>query len=430
MIRQHSRRVFVQATLVSIVFLLSSFLPAIAAVRTPEQRGRFQKNIVDARKRLNPHFKRIKRQQTKYIIVHTAECNLKSALRTLSRGKRLASGRCTYGGHAHYAIARNGRTYRILDKKFRADHAGRSMWNGETDLSNVSVGIELVGYHYAPISDAQYRSVGILIDILKRVYGLSDKDVLTHSQIAYGGPNRWIKRDHRGRKRCAKNFSRIRAGLGAGWSYDPDVKSGRLVADLNLAAVFYDRKTAPDPDQETNVISKTNSAWAIAGEDFNSPTTVYKFPDGKILTGAKIDQTIGWDRIPPRTVVLLNQESTAALARQKGPVKTITSGLSAWSLAGRKYNHRSTIYFLPRGRITTGSKISDWDDLPEQTRMIIGYRGPYKISPKRYAAQIAGKSYKDGRTLYYLPSRKLVPGDQIADFTRLPAGTLVFVPIS
>ena len=348
----------------------------------------------------------------------------------MSRGKRLASGRCTYGGHAHYAIARNGRTYRILDKKYRADHAGKSMWDGETNLSNVSVGIELAGYHYAPISDAQYRSIGILIEILQRVYGLSDKDVLTHSQIAYGRPNRWIKHDHRGRKRCAKNFSRERAGLGAGWSYDPDVKAGRLVADLDLAAVFYDRRTAPDPDKETNIISKTNSAWAIAGEDFNSPTTVYKFPDGQILTGAKIDQTIGWDRIPPRTVVLLNQESPTALARQKGPVKTITSGLSAWSLAGRKYNHRSTIYFLPRGRITTGSKISDWDDLPEQTRMIIGYRGPYRLSPKRYAAQIAGKGYKDGRTLYYLPSRKLVPGDQIADFTRLPVGTLVFVPIS
>jgi N-acetyl-anhydromuramyl-L-alanine amidase AmpD len=53
-----------------------------------------------------------------------------------------------------------------------ADHAGRSMWNGQTDLSRYSIGIELVGYHYAPISVQQYRSVGLLIKILQGVYNL------------------------------------------------------------------------------------------------------------------------------------------------------------------------------------------------------------------------------------------------------------------
>jgi N-acetyl-anhydromuramyl-L-alanine amidase AmpD len=63
------------------------------------------------------------------------------------------------------------------------------MWNGERDISKVSMGIELVGYHYTEITDKQYRSVGILIDILQDVYDLDDSTVLTHSQVAYGNPN-------------------------------------------------------------------------------------------------------------------------------------------------------------------------------------------------------------------------------------------------
>jgi hypothetical protein len=397
---------------------------------TAKERRAFQKEIVDYRWRLNPRFKKVKRKRTRYIIVHTSEGNLRSTLRTVSEGKRVHNGKRTRGGHANYVIARNGRTYRILDKKYRANHAGRSMWNGLTDISSVSVGIEMVGYHYAPLTSRQYRSVGILIDILQRVYNLHDKDVLTHGQIAYGGPNRWFKRNHRGRKRCAKNFSRAKAGLGPTWSHDPDVKARRLSADPHLAAIFYGGKqsAASSEPRYSNVISKSNSAWAIAGGDYDSPTTAYKFPDGRVLTGDQIEAKIGWNRIPPRTVILLNQENVGELARQKGPVKTITKGLSAWSFAGSDYNSRSTIYFLPYGKIKHGRMIEDWDDLPEKTRLIVGYRGPYRIGKNRYASQIAGSKYKDSKTLYYFPSKKFIPGNRIADFSRLPAGTLVFVP--
>ena len=71
------------------------------------------------------------------------------------KGKRLRNDQMTSGGHSHYVISRSGRTYRILDKKYEADHAGLSIWNGETDISKISIGIELVGYHYAPISENQ-----------------------------------------------------------------------------------------------------------------------------------------------------------------------------------------------------------------------------------------------------------------------------------
>ena len=416
---------FVIGVLSSACFFSSA---TFATPYTKGERLAFQRSIVDYRSRLNPRFKKVKRKSTRYIIIHTSEGGLRSTLKSVSQGKRLHTGQRTHGGHAHYVIARNGRTYRTMDKRYLADHAGQSMWNAETDISSCSVGIELVGYHYTNITDRQYRALGSLIEILQEVYHLDDRDVLTHSQIAYGKPNRWVKKNHRGRKRCAKNFQRDKARLGPTWPYDPDVTAGRLVSDPQLAAIFYDRKVLVAGVDESNIISKHNTAWSIAGEDFDSSTTIYKFPNGRIFHGDQLEAQVGWNRIPPNTVVLLNQENGLDLIKQEGPIKTITNGLTAWSIAASEYNKESTIYFLPSGRVKDGTAISDWDDLPSNTHLIIGYRGPYPIHKNRTAYRIAGLKYQDKKTIYYFPSRTLFTGDRIKDFSRLPIGTLVFLP--
>jgi hypothetical protein len=311
---------FLIVTSLFIAFLF--YLPSLSTAFTGAKRANFQRSILDFRSRLNPNYKKDKRKKTKYIIVHTSELGFKSTLRVVSKGKHFHNGRRTNGGHTHYVIARSGRTYRILDKKYVADHAGRSMWNGETDLSKISIGIELVGYHYAPISKKQYRSVGILIDILQDVYSLDDRAVMTHSQVAYGLPNQWFRKDHRGRKRCAKNFIRGKAKLGPTWVYDPDVRAGRIMADAQLSDVFYGRYKTDQQTDEANIISKRNTAWAIAGEDFDSATTVYKFPNGQLYTGDQIEDKIGWDRIPAKTIVLLNQDGNLESLKEDGPIKT------------------------------------------------------------------------------------------------------------
>jgi len=252
--------------------------------------------------------------------------------------------------------------------------------------------------------------------------------VLTHSQVAYGKPNRWFRKSQRGRKRCARNFIRKKAEVGSTWSYDPDVRSGRLLADLQLAKIYYGRREYYEKTDDANIITKTNTAWSIAGEDYDSQTTVYKFPGGQTYTGDQIASKLGWDRIPAKTVVLLNQENDIALIKSDDPIKTISDRLTAWSFAGKAYNYKSTIYFLPQGRIKVGSMISDWDDLPAKTKLIVGYRGPFELHKDRSAYQIAGKKYKDRKTIYYLPPKQLVAGDKINDFQGLPRGTLVFLP--
>ncbi len=417
-----------------ILFCLQAVLPPLSEGYTRSQYQKFQNAIIDHRSRLNSEFKKNKRQRTRYIIVHTSELGLEATLRVVSKGKQFQSGYKTPGGHAHYVIARNGRTHRILDKKFQADHAGRSMWNSQTDISKVSVGIELVGYHNAPITKNQYRSVGLLIQILQKAYGLKEHDVLTHSQVAYGKPNPWFKKNHRGRKRCAKNFIRSKAGLGNAWAYDPDVRAGRLMEDPLLAKVFYGIGADSGDLADTrvygsNIISKTNSAWSIAGEDYNSRDTVYSFGNGRILSGDLVEEKIGWDRLPVNTRVLLNQDANTVETQAQTPIKIISNTMTAWSHAGIEYKEDATIYFLPSGRISPGSKISDWDDLPLKTRLIVGYKGPFKITKAQTAYKIAGQKYKDPETVYFLPPEKLIAGNKMKDFSSLPRGTQMFLPL-
>lgn len=139
-------------------------------------------------------------------------------------------------------------------------------------------------------------------------------------------------------------------------------------------------------------------------------------------------RNIGWNRIPAKTVVMLNQENGISLIKTDDPIKTISDRLTACSFAGQAYNLESTIYFMPSGQIKVGSMISDWDDLPARTKLIIGYRGPHKLHKTGSTYQIAGIKYKDRKTIYYLPPKKLLPGDKINNFKRLPKNTLIFLP--
>ena len=77
----------------------------------------FEKSIIDYRQHINPRFKKLKRNSTRYIIVHTSECDLKTTLKIVSKGKQDNYKWVSRGGHAHDVIARHGQTYRILDKK-------------------------------------------------------------------------------------------------------------------------------------------------------------------------------------------------------------------------------------------------------------------------------------------------------------------------
>jgi len=251
---------------------------------------------------LNPSFVKVQRKDTRFIVIHSTECGLESALRTLSKGKELQSHRWTRGGHAHYLVARTGTIYRILDPRYRADHAGLSLWKGVEGLSDHALGVELEGFHDSPFTSSQYRSLRWLLRVLRKRFRIASRDVLEHYRVAYTPPNRFFPKKWRGRKRDPGfgNFERRKAGLLEAYAADPDVLAGRVGAGSLRAGEHRSvgRRPRGLPRQPSNVITSQRSAWSIAGRRYRDATTLYHLPNGTVRRGSEI---ANWGKLPPGT---------------------------------------------------------------------------------------------------------------------------------
>ena len=250
------------------------------------------------------------RASTELIVLHTTEAPARGSLNKLSER-----------GECHFCVTENGSVYRIIDRDREAFHAGRSMWNGKEDVDKFSIGIECVGYHDQQMPLGQLKAIAQLVKELKAMYHLGDDRVVCHSHVAYGAPNRWQKKRHRGRKRCGMLFAmpsvRALLGLKTRPQVDADVKARRLVVgDDYLRKVLYGNvdtmKTAyakvlpaargtpalaaPRSIAELKsrgyvqqgAVSKTHTAAMIAGAKWNAPDTYYTIRD-KVIPGDRID---------------------------------------------------------------------------------------------------------------------------------------------
>ena len=164
---------------------------------------------------------------TKFIILHSTISHDEHS----TVGKKNASGRS--GPKAHYVVKKNGEVIYIIDKDQMIDHAGRmqnastkAMWNGERDVSNNSIGIEVVAFEKEKWNKKQYEAVKKLVEALGEEYGLQKKDVLAHSQVA---ASKW----GRGRKSDPYGLDFSKLGLPNNYYLvDLDVVSGRINANL------------------------------------------------------------------------------------------------------------------------------------------------------------------------------------------------------
>jgi hypothetical protein len=105
--------------LFSIIFSQMLLFTADACGITASEYLKYANSIIDHSQNLNPLFKKIKRNRTQYIIIHTSECDLKTTLKIVSKGKQENHRWVSRGGHTHYVIARNGQTYSILGHEYR-----------------------------------------------------------------------------------------------------------------------------------------------------------------------------------------------------------------------------------------------------------------------------------------------------------------------
>ena len=362
------------------------------------------------------------RKSTTLIILHTTEAPSRSALRKLSDL-----------GECHFCIDEAGRVYRIIDHRREAYHSGRSMWNGRANVDDFSVGIEVCGYHNKGLNAAQYRSLSELVGEMKYKYKIPDHNVLAHSHVAYGAPNKWQPRSHRGRKRCGMMFAmpsvRLRLGLKSRPASDPDVKARRLVVgDPYLAQVLYGAVaqrqpvaslSPPGASANANVIAKGRGAWDIARDAYDDATTLYVFPDGAKKRG---NQIADFKLLPAGTKVTVNAPADNRVEKYQ----VVGDNGKAQDIAGDEVLHASTIYVYPDGRYVRGSQLGAAGaiKLPYGTKVLLGYAVGGPITPGRPATAICGNRWRSPET-YFLIAGVLIPGNKVDD-AKIPAGTMIF----
>ncbi len=334
------------------------------------------------------------RKSTRLIVLHTTEAHAKSSLNKLSER-----------GEAHYCLTEEGVAYRIIDKDREAFHAGRSMWNAKEDCDEYSIGIEVVGYHNKTMPLKQLLALKELVRQLKQVYKIPDHRVVCHSHVAYGAPNTWHKKKHRGRKRCGMLFAmpsvRAKLGLKARPAYDPDVRGRRLVqADGYLNSVLYGNvdtmatfygggrvqvaaaptksksvakarkvaKTKPPPPpspppEEKAKPEEGSSDWlatmGLKGGYFRKKAKLI------VPTTPKAEESKQKPLPLPKDLHVRKMgddvKDLAALAKLPGYTRggPVSAELSPYKIAGPAWRSPTTYYYGPRGKITTGDKVDE-----------------------------------------------------------------------
>ena len=123
--------------------------------------------------------------RVQFVIVPYPSASLDSSLALLTHGQV----------SSHYLIGddASGTIYKLVDESQRAWHAGESEWMGRTWLNSSSIGIEIVNPGYKdtptgrlwyPYSEAQVKSLVVLLKDISKRNGIDPKNIIGHSDIA------------------------------------------------------------------------------------------------------------------------------------------------------------------------------------------------------------------------------------------------------
>ena len=292
------------------------------------------------------------RASTELIVLHTTEAPARSSLNKL----------CDRG-EAHYCVTEEGTVYRIVDRDREAFHAGRSMWNGKEDVDKFSIGIECVGYHDKAMGIVQLRAIRDLVKELQRMYKIPDERVVCHSHVAYGAPNKWQKKNHRGRKRCGMLFAmptvRAQLGLARRPASDADVRAKRLVVgDDYLRRVLYGNVDTMKGKYDAAAIAKADTKESSGG--FFSWLRRSKAPESASVPAKPRAEIRAKPEPKPSAPPVRPASPPKSIAdlKSRGYVMkgAVTKGVTASKLAGSKWNSSDTYYTI-RDKVIPGTSI-------------------------------------------------------------------------
>ncbi|WP_300632128.1 N-acetylmuramoyl-L-alanine amidase [Pseudomonas sp.] len=123
--------------------------------------------------------------RVQFVVLHYTSTNLERSLALLTHGQV----------SSHYLVGddASGTLYKLVDESQRAWHAGESEWMGRTWLNSSSIGIEIVNPGYSdtptgrvwyPYSEAQVKSLVVLLKDISKRNGIEPKNIIGHSDIA------------------------------------------------------------------------------------------------------------------------------------------------------------------------------------------------------------------------------------------------------
>jgi N-acetylmuramoyl-L-alanine amidase len=110
------------------------------------------------------------------IIHHTAQNSCDQTLKTFTMPKTSVS--------AHYVICKDGIIHHMLNDYLRAWHGGIGRWGNNNDINSTSIGIEIDNNGIDTFTNAQISSLLIVLDSLKKRYGVPAANFIGHSDIA------------------------------------------------------------------------------------------------------------------------------------------------------------------------------------------------------------------------------------------------------
>ncbi len=88
----------------------------------------------------------------------------------------------------HYVVCENGDVVQLVPENLRAWHAGKSFWQGETDINSRSIGIEITNPgHGGGLPDFADAQIGAVIELCRDCvnrWAIAPERVLAHSDIA------------------------------------------------------------------------------------------------------------------------------------------------------------------------------------------------------------------------------------------------------
>lgn len=275
------------------------------------------------------------RSATNLIVLHTTEAPARSSLNKLCER-----------GECHFCVTEEGQIFRIIERDREAFHAGRSMWRGQEDIDKYSIGIECVGYHDKAMPLIQLKAIRALVEELQKMYRLTDDRVVCHSHVAYGAPNRWHKKRHRGRKRCGMLFAmpsvRRVLGLTSRPGRDPDTAAGRLVVgDPYLNKVLYGKTDLFVATYRTQITPQPTPTPQVAQA---KPKSTSKPVQKPIAISKPVTKPT--ERTPTTVADLMHQGyQVKACVTQKGE--------TAIGLVGAKWKDPQTFYVI-RNKVIPG----------------------------------------------------------------------------